>query len=955
VTQHAGDATLGGTGGFSAAFSIYKSLQPDADSIDGTWTDQSGGTSLFAALDEIVPDDNDYIQSTFQPTFNSPDVCKIRLSDPTSTPGQPFNVEYRYQRVGYQPLTLTVRLLQGNTIIASWFHELQSDLLVAERTLTAAQFASISDFNDLFLQFTADTSYIGPGDIYGTPDATSWWGLRGYSNAKAIVGTTKSIRLRRDADNAEQDFLILPDGSLDVASITAFASGFSPPANLLVVKFYDQVSTADFAQATSANQPDFQLNVLGSFPAIAPVNAHAPTMTASINTTNQPCTLNAYYKYTSAAADDFLWYSGVNNQFRFGLNAVVMGSAGPGITSVVTPTNVFTSGSMIFDGLSNSFYVAEGTPLSFGINNAQLGTGGLQGTASLFPNIVGNNWAGFLFEIGQWPIGLSVVGRGQAGLLYRNQARYWGDRTVTDWIAAGGNAGDAFRQRLINNLIIGLKTDGLFINKFYRLWLFAYKTKPASDLVVDFTRLVQIISASGNVSAPAFPFVRDQGAHNVDADLLTDFFYSNTQLSNSFPYQIHSCHMSAYLMTSIDQTVGTLGAFLGLTANNLFTDMVSMLAVDVGSGPAGGLQDTGIFGPSKAAPTIVGHWMINRTAQNKLGFFYNGEAFGTPPNSTAQSTFSSASDIALFSINYAGGGNQYANSNTVAFISVGAGLTDIECRWFYERLRTFLYTLWPYKGPADIIPDPFGFWGLRAISWVNIGLKSVRIRRSSDNAEQDFVTVQGGGLDLDAISTFQGASTDLFVVKMYDQSGNDYHVGQTATAQQPKFIFNALGSMPGVRFNSADVTELFYSSVAAGKYPQPTTGSFVAKATVTATGAVFGAQAPQNYQIGYGGNTAYLYDGGPGSAGAAAVINVAHAVIIADRADGIYVDGDNSGSSAPGGLGTDAIGGVFAIGGYAPNGLSSLTGDIHEVALWNGDRVADFAALNANQHAFWRF
>ena len=57
----------------------------------------------------------------------------------------------------------------------------------------------------------------------------------------------------------------------------------------------------------------------------------------------------------------------------------------------------------------------------------------------------------------------------------------------------------------------------------------------------------------------------------------------------------------------------------------------------------------------------------------------------------------------------------------------------------------------------------------------------VRVRRSSDNTEQDFTAAQ---VINGTLTTFCGAGNG-FVRTWYDQSGNGYHAQQATTANQP--------------------------------------------------------------------------------------------------------------------------------------------------------------------------
>ena len=129
-------------------------LRPDADDTDGGWKTEADTTSLFGSVDETAASDSDYIKSSADPDH---DICKLRLSDPSSVSMMPSRVRYRYRKTGDAgiPLNLTVSLVQGaSTTIASWTHtDISGSFATAEQSLTQAQFDTISDFNDLFIQF----------------------------------------------------------------------------------------------------------------------------------------------------------------------------------------------------------------------------------------------------------------------------------------------------------------------------------------------------------------------------------------------------------------------------------------------------------------------------------------------------------------------------------------------------------------------------------------------------------------------------------------------------------------------------------------------------------------------------------------------------------------------------------------------------------------------------------
>jgi hypothetical protein len=54
-------------------------------------------------------------------------------------------------------LNLRVRLLQGATEIAAWTHnDISSSFVTETQPLSSGQFSSITNFNDLYLEFTAN-------------------------------------------------------------------------------------------------------------------------------------------------------------------------------------------------------------------------------------------------------------------------------------------------------------------------------------------------------------------------------------------------------------------------------------------------------------------------------------------------------------------------------------------------------------------------------------------------------------------------------------------------------------------------------------------------------------------------------------------------------------------------------------------------------------------------------
>lgn len=89
----------------------------------------------------------------------------------------------------------------------------------------------------------------------------------------------------------------------------------------------------------------------------------------------------------------------------------------------------------------------------------------------------------------------------------------------------------------------------------------------------------------------------------------------------------------------------------------------------------------------------------------------------------------------------------------------------------------------------------------------------IRIRRASDNVEQDFGALSSGGLDTASIATFLSATTGA-IATIYDQSGNARNVTQATAGNQPAYVASAQNGRPTARFTAASSHYLENAAVA---------------------------------------------------------------------------------------------------------------------------------------------
>lgn len=269
-----------------------------------------------------------------------------------------------------------------------------------------------------------------------------------------------------------------------------------------------------------------------------------------------------------------------------------------------------------------------------------------------------------------------------------------------------------------------------------------------------------------------------------------------------------------------------------------------------------------------------------------------------------------------------------------------------------------------YIGPGDIIFPPtsvFAWWGLRAYSSLTTGTKCVAFRRESDNVVQDFYTLQNGTINVSELASF-GAGTTLWLVTLYDQSGNGRDI--TATDDQshnPRLSFSPLAlQFPGPQTNNS---AMHWTANAA--LVQPASIAAVAEFTANAAGdhsALF-SDNTGTFPSGYFQNTTsdgfslepvplelLVASGGPAIntwAGLQLVLNGASSIIA------------NNGASITGTTNTDSvIAGTGEAFFLANDGVTNdvLVGYIREFGLWSGAWSLDqITKINNNQRSFWGF
>lgn len=266
------------------------------------------------------------------------------------------------------------------------------------------------------------------------------------------------------------------------------------------------------------------------------------------------------------------------------------------------------------------------------------------------------------------------LGAALASKAYLGAAQVWPplagfDAATTAWAAAvvtaGGTVSGA-RKTLVDQLIVGLKADGVWA-KLDRLWIFAAENSQSA--LVDLVALTQATP----VSSPTF--TADRGyAGNGSSSYINSNFNAFTSGVN---WTLNSAHMSGWSNTErANSPIVLTGVYNGA--------VVSDLMPLYGGGMVGRLNGGGLAGLNNT--TSVGFFVGQRNNSSTTECIRNGVSCGT--------TGDAASSIASLPFFICGrndsGGFSSAMADQLSMVSYGASFTATENTNYYNRLRTYM-------------------------------------------------------------------------------------------------------------------------------------------------------------------------------------------------------------------------------------------------------------------------
>jgi hypothetical protein len=241
-----------------------------------------------------------------------------------------------------------------------------------------------------------------------------------------------------------------------------------------------------------------------------------------------------------------------------------------------------------------------------------------------------------------------------------------------------------------------------------------------------------------------------------------------------------------------------------------------------------------------------------------------------------------------------------------------------------------------YAGPGDIVSGATFWGGLRCYAAANAGVNAIRVRRASDNTEQDVALTAGCGLT-DVSATFCAATT-CFVKTLYDQSGSGNDATQATSAAQPQLTFSCIGALPCITFAGAQFLVVTASTIAS-----PFTNSAVAFRGI---GGPSGIIMNVDLSTGVGDQEGFLGADqvyiGNSDVVATATDGTWHALqaILVSNGDGdATLNVDDVKTTGPLAFGVGGTG--IAIGAFVDLIEGFLTGKVTEVGSWSATTFAE--------------
>jgi hypothetical protein len=227
----------------------------------------------------------------------------------------------------------------------------------------------------------------------------------------------------------------------------------------------------------------------------------------------------------------------------------------------------------------------------------------------------------------------------------------------------------------------------------------------------------------------------------------------------------------------------------------------------------------------------------------------------------------------------------------------------------------------------------------------------IRVRRSSDNTEQDIGYTAGNLLDEAALTSFVGAG-DGFITTLYDQSGNSKNATQTTASNQHRIV-------------SSGTIETISGKPAFNTLTRPPMGLTSTTYSNAITVAKVDTQNLVNYVIGISspGSTGLFYNGslsGVDGLGGFDGSNVRtttgedtnrHLGWFQMKSSKLFVARDGAAETDTGSFSASLN--LTEIGGRTASSVLYFQGKIQEIVVYNSDQTANKSGIETNINTFY--
>lgn len=340
----------------------------------------------------------------------------------------------------------------------------------------------------------------------------------------------------------------------------------------------------------------------------------------------------------------------------------------------------------------------------------------------------------------------------------------------------------------------------------------------------------------------------------------------------------------------------------------------------------------------------------DRLANGGRTNYLNGTSLGTKLSENSGTPV----NLSLFvgAQNNGSGGQNFTAFEMRFGLIIPKGLNATEVADLDDAIARYLTAVRPLI--LDIYSGAAAAYSVRKLSSSYSG-SALRVRRSSDNAEQD-IGFSGNDLDTVSMESFVGANNG-FVVTWYDQSGNGNDATNATAVEQSQIVSSGVtvteGTRPAATYDgtmSYSLTRFSYSNLSVSSVYKLT--------SLPANGSTMFSQNLGFIQKSGQATTAYprfqIYDTGYKTAEfqTTALNAYNHQIGLTDAGTArIFVNGITGTTEAYGTINNPNN--VIKLGNFPSVANTGHIGTIQEIIAWDSNEAANRAGIESNTNSYY--